>query len=665
MKLTLAAKKQLEKILGPTGVLTDELSVSLYAYDCSVSRTRPDGVLLISRCEQIAPVLRILHHYNIPFVPRGSATNHAGSCVALKGGVILNLTELNHILEIDTQAQFAVVEPGVITADLQEKLAPLGYFYAPDPASQRVCTIGGNVAQNASGARCLKYGGTLDHVLAATFVLPNGEEITCSRTDPGPDLIGLLCGSEGTLGVVTKLKLRILPLCEHIQTFLITFSSLQEAVETVSDITAHGIVPRCVEAMDKLTLQNIEAFSHAGYPINAEALLILELEGTAAQLKKETQSIKEICKKHQALEIISANTQKERKNLWFGRQNAFAAMARLSPNVMVGDGTVPRSRLPHALIRVQQILQKNNARAGLLFHAGDGNFHPHILFDERNKLQTAQATRVLHEILKVCVEEQGTLSGEHGVGVEKRALMAYQYDVPTLTAMAHIKQALDPKNLANPLKILPYKFAEKARAFQPLPPDLKALQQALLIALERKQPFVVCGGNTQLKAKHEQMLSARTMQKIMDIDTANYTVTVQAGVSLETLAKALRKSAVYSALPATKGTVGGAFCSGMFPDFYTHVLGIEALLPDGSYIRYGGKLMKNAAGYHLTRLLAGSQGTLGLVTQLTFKIFARPIPVLSSRPFKEGNMNTIWERLRDTFDPTHLILNNREEKKHG
>lgn len=664
MKLTFAAKKQLEKIVGSAGILTDELSVSLYAYDCSVSRTRPDGVLLITRCEQIAPVLRILHHYNIPFVVRASATNHAGSCVALKGGMILNLTALNHILEIDTQNQIATVEPGVITADLQEKLAPLGYFYAPDPASQRVCTLGGNVAQNASGARCLKYGGTLDHIVAADFVLSHGEKISISRADTGPDLMGLLCGSEGTLGVLTKLKLRILPCCEHIQTFLLTFSSLQDAVEAVTDITAHGIIPRCVEAMDKLTLQNVEEFSHAGYP-SAEALLILELEGSPAQIKKETKNVEEICKKHHVVKVLSAKTQQERHALWLGRQSAFASMARLSPNVMVGDGTVPRSRLPQALMRVQKILQKNNVKAGLLFHAGDGNFHPHVLFDERNKLQTAQAARVLHEILKVCVEEQGTLSGEHGIGVEKRALMAYQYDGPTLMAMARIKQALDPENLANPLKILPYKFAEKARMPEPLLPDVQLLQEKLFSYCKNKTPFVICGQNTHLKSNYKTLLSSETLQEIIDIDTVNYTATVQTGVTLKILAEALNKAAVYGVLPATKGTLGGAFCSGMFPEFYAHVLGIEALLPDGSYIRYGGKFMKNAAGYHLTRLLAGAQGTLGLVTQLTFKIFAQPMPLLKPHTFKVGSTNVVWEQLRNTFDPAHLILNNTEGSTHG
>ena len=252
-----------------------------------------------------------------------------------------------------------------------------------------------------------------------------------------------------------------------------------------------------------------------------------------------------------------------------------------------------------------------------------------------------------------------------GVGVEKRALMAYQYDKSTLAAMAHIKQALDPKSLANPLKILPYRFAEKARMPLPLLPNVQVLQEKILSYCKNKTPFIICGANTYLKAKQKAILSADALQNIIDIDTDNYTATVQAGVTLKELSKFLRETAAYSVLPAIKGTVGGAFCSGMFPGFYEHVLGIEVLLPDGSYIRYGGKLMKNSAGYHLTRLLAGSQGTLGLVTQVTFKIFARPVPLLQKQKFEPGASCAIWDKLREVFDSAHLILNNKEENTRG
>lgn len=657
MKLTPAALKQLRHIVGTANVLTDELSLALYAYDCSVSRTRPDGVIVITHAEQVAPVLRVLREHKIPFVPRGSATNHAGSCVALQGGVILSLTALNHILEINTQEGFAVVEPGVVTGDLQDKLAPLGYFYAPDPASQRVCTIGGNLAQNASGARCLKYGGTIDHVLEITALLPDGTKTVLSRKNAGPDLVGLFAGSEGTLGIVTQLKVKILPLAKHVQTYLVSFPSLQASVQTVTDLATRGIIPRCVEAMDQTTARAVEDFSHAGYPTSAQALLILELDGSAAQIKKDEKILEEICRTHQAKSFVPASTEEQRAQLWRGRRSAFAAMARLSPSVMVGDGTVPRSRLPQALARVQELLVKNNLQAGLLFHAGDGNFHPHLLFDERNKLQTANTARVLREILKICVEEQGTVSGEHGIGVEKRALLAEQYDAPTLGLMANLKRALDPLQLANPLKILPHQFAEKARPALPLSPEVEALRKQLFSYAQAQNPFVIAGTNTHLKTKHKPILSSKMLQKIIEIDTANYTVTAQTGVPLTALVEALKKAGVVCALPAKKGTLGGAFCSGQYPDFYAHVIGVEALLPDGSCVRYGGKLMKNAGGYPLTRLFAGSQGFFGLVTQLTFKVFSKVTKPLAPHRFQKTVPDEVLLRVRRVLDANHLIAN--------
>lgn len=645
MKLPPQAVKELCRILGESHVLTDELSLCLYGYDCSLSATRPDGILLLQHTYQVAPVLRVLFKHQIPFVPRAAATNHAGSCSALKGGVILNLTALNRILQINTEKGFAVAEPGVITGDLQAALAPLGYFYAPDPASAQACTLGGNLAQNASGARCLKYGGTLDHILAATVVLPDGTEVCLSRQDGGPDLLGLWTGSEGTLGVVTQLTLRILPLAKHIRTFLVTFSSLQQSIQTVTDLISRGIIPRCIEALDKTTARAVEGFSHAGYPTDAEALLILELDGTPAQIKKETSVLQEVCLAHQAQTFTIAQTEEERQQLWRGRRSAYAAMARLTPNVMVGDGTVPRSQLPAALTRVQEILRTSVLQASLLFHAGDGNFHPHILFDRRNKLQTRQAAALLSQILKTCVDQGGTCSGEHGIGVEKRAVMAYQYDADTLSAFQKIKHALDPKGLANPLKIIPQYFKEKARISPPLPPEIQTLQHQMAALKGAKTPFVITGRNTQLKSSQTVLLSSRTLDKLLEIDTENYTVTAQAGIALSTLAAALKKAGVYSILPPDGGTLGGLFCGGTLPDFYAHVVGIEALLLDGSYVRYGGKLMKNAAGYPLTRLLAGSQGTLGLVTQLTFKVFAKPQKLPSTYSFKKAHSNEIWSRL--------------------
>ena len=661
MKIPPHALEALKKIAGKENVLTDEASLLLHAYDCSLSRTRPDGLILVQRAEIIPDLLRTLYQHKIPFVPRAAATNHAGGCSTLHGGVILNLCALNKILQINTQEGFAIVEPGVITGDLQRELEKLGFFYAPDPASERVCTLGGNLAQNASGARCMKYGGTLDHVLEAEVVLPGGETVHLSRENGGPDFLGLLAGSEGTLGLITRLKVKILPASAYIKTFLATFTSLESSVQTVTDLTARGIIPRCVEALDKTTIHAVEDFSKAGYPKEADALLILELDGNPFQIETQEKILEEICRQNGATQFITAKTDKERQRLWAGRRAAYAAMARLAPNVAVGDGTVPRSELPAALKKVRQILQEHQLSASLLFHAGDGNFHPQIIFDERNKLQTKQVAHALKQILQTCVDFGGTVSGEHGVGVEKRAVMSYQYEEPTLTLMARIKQAIDPEKLSNPLKIIPFGYTEKSREQTELTAEVKHLADKIRKRREGRLPSSIVGANTRLQTQAHNLVSAKTLDKILEIDTRNYTVTAQAGVKLSELKKALQDRQVHAKLPSGEGTLGGLFSSGCFPVFYSQAIGLEAILPDGSFVRYGGKLMKNAAGYNLTRLFAGAQGTLGLVTQITFKVYATPQEIPQEKPFGLAKSNLLWKKLKHQLDPEDLFPALQEE----
>lgn len=646
MHIPAQALRGLKEILGPQNVCTDEVSLRLHAYDCSLSRMRPDLVLHITDTQQVAPVIQILHRFHIPFVARAAATNHAGSCAALRGGAVLNISALNRILQINTQEGYALVEPGVITEQLEEQLAPLGFFYAPDPASKFFCTIGGNVAQNASGARCLKYGGTLDHVLEATVVLADGTTHTLSRQATGPDLIGLLCGSEGTLGIITQLKVKILPIPKHICTFLVAFSSLEDSVQTVTDLIARGIIPRCVEAMDQTTTCAIEAFSHAGYPTQDQAVLLVELDGKPAQIKKDEIVFRETCAQHHARHFTVAKTETERTRLWKGRQTAYSAMARLAPNVLVCDGTVPRSELPRTLKRVQKILAENQLRASLLFHAGDGNFHPQLVFDERNPADTQRVGRIAKQILQICLEAGGTISGEHGIGIEKRSAMADEYDAATLELFAQIKHALDPENLMNPCKIIPVNYVEKAVVLPPPAPALQRVQQSFA---------------EQLRLNQSLTISAAELNQIIDVDITNYTVTAQAGVTLAQLANTLRKKGVYSVLPTRKMTLGDAFSSGAFPEFYAHVTGLQALLANGKLVRYGGKLTKNAAGYNLIRLFAGAQGTFGLVTELTFKIYATKPSVLKPQPQQSLVPNEIYRRLKSVLDPQHRLISPMEK----
>lgn len=650
MNFSASLYKKLIRLLGQENVLTDELSLALYAYDCSLSRTRPDGVLLIRQAEKIAPLIALLNEYKMPFIPRASATNHAGSCIAINGGFILNLTHLNRILEINTQEQYALVEPATITGKLQQALKPLGFFYAPDPASTDVCTLAGNLAQNASGARCLKYGNTLAHILEADLVLPDGTCKKLTRQTNAPDLLGLLAGSEGTLGIITRLKVRILKMPQKIQTFLVTFNSLQDSIETVSALVAEGIIPRCVEAMDKTTTQAVESFAHAGYPTQTEALLILELDGSPSEISTQATQLETICKNHHALSFQPAKTQQEQENLWRGRRSAYAAMARLAPNVIVGDGTVARSELPRALAQVQQILKENKVHASLLFHAGDGNFHPHLVFDERNVTDTLRLKKILQQILKVCVSCGGTISGEHGVGVEKRAAMAYQYNAGTLHLMEQLKKALDPLELANPLKIIPLHYKEKARVF-----DTPQECLPFLKTVKKQKPVQIVGAQTHCKKSSKNSFSTLHLNRIIDIDTANYTVTVQAGVKIRDLISALHQKNLYCILPDSQGTLGGLFCAGLAPDMYAHILSIEGVLPNGDFFRYGGKFVKNAAGYNLVFLFGGSQGKFGLISQFTLRIFATPLktaPLIGATPFPQDPWLHTFKNL---IDPNGIL----------
>ena len=643
--------KKFQQLLGREYVKTDEASLALNGYDCSPSSHRPDAVLTVTDSAQLSPLLQLLSQEKIPFVARAGATNHAGSCAAVQGGVVLELNFLRRIYHLDTVHQFAEVDPAVITGDLQQALHHIGYFYAPDPASEKVCTLGGNLAQNASGARCMKYGNTADNTLQADFLLPSGEALVLRHDRPGPDWLGLIAGSEGTLGIIQKMRVHILPCPPHIYTFLVSFASLTESIETVTDVVAHGLIPRCIEAMDGNTVHTIEQTMPSGYPA-AEAVLIIEVDGTLRQVQTAADTLETLCRQHHCLSFTTAKTTAEREKLWQGRRAAYSAMTALAPNIAVGDGTVPRSELPRALAQVQQIIADYGVTACLLFHAGDGNFHPQLVFDARSPQQTRQAKKALQAILKTCVDCGGTLSGEHGIGVEKRALMAYQYSQQTLRLFQKIKNAFDPNHLANPSKILPIDFEEKALCTLPTRPEVLALQQEMLHRFQQKQKSrITSQADTQTPD-----LSTSSLSHIVEIDTVNYTATIQAGVSVHTVLQTLAQRKLYAKLPATfTGSLGALVATKAAPDFISQITGIEALLPNGDFISYGGKVMKNAAGYNVCRLFAGSWGALGMITQLTFKIYAAACSA-HTVPTEIPQADPLFTAIKKEIDPDGLLI---------
>jgi glycolate oxidase subunit GlcD len=450
--------KRLQEIAGAANVLWKDVDLAVFEYDAGLDKQKPSFVVFTRTAEDVAQVVKFLHQEGISYVARGSGTNLSGGTIPLNRGVVIELSRMNRILEIDLQNERALVEPGVYNLTLQNALAPLGYYYAPDPASQKVSTLGGNFGENAGGPHCLKYGVTGNHVLGAEFVWPNGEKAWVggkSVDPPGPDLLGLLVGSEGTLGIATKILVRIMRLPERVLTMLAIFKNLEDAGQTVSDIISEGIIPATLEIMDNMMIRAVEESMHAGYPLDAEAVLIIELDGLSDGMEEQAQRILEICRKNGVVSTRRAKDAAERADLWAGRRGAFGAVARLAPSYLVCDGTVPRTKLPAALSAVKKVGQKYNLAVGNVFHAGDGNLHPLILFDDRNAEEMERVHRAGMEILKICADLGGTISGEHGIGTEKLKGMPFVFRDSDLEMMRSLKTAIDPKGVCNPGKVIP------------------------------------------------------------------------------------------------------------------------------------------------------------------------------------------------------------------
>ncbi len=450
--------KKLKSIFGKENVLYGRQDLYLYHYDASMESGYPDAIVFATTVGQIQAVVSLLSRANIPFIPRGSATNLAGGTVAPQGGVIIELSRMNKILEIDIPNQVAVVEPGVFNLDLQNVLARHGYFYAPDPASQKVSTIGGNVAMNAGGPHCLKYGVTVNHVLGAELVLPDGELLQIGgkvAEVPGFDLLGALNGTEGTLGILTKLFLKILPARKSVMTMLVSFHGIEPAATAVSTIIARGIVPATLEYMDNQCIRAVLASMQVDYPADAAAVLIIETDGQENTVATQMKEMEDICRQCGAAEIRIASDADERNRLWAGRRGALGAMTRLKPSVVVFDGTVPRNRLPEALKQIDEICKKYNLQYGTLLHAGDGNIHPIIVYDERDQDEKSRVHKGTDEIMRLCVNLGGTITGEHGVGTEKIPAMSYLFSQQDMRAMFKLKKLFDPDLLCNPGKVFP------------------------------------------------------------------------------------------------------------------------------------------------------------------------------------------------------------------
>ncbi len=450
--------RELQDALGAVHVIAEPEQLRVYECDgLTGHRAIPELVVLPGSTEDVRTVLRACSRDGVPFVARGAGTGLSGGATPMAGGVVVSLARMNRILEIDLASQRVVVEPGVANLDVTRAVAADGFFYAPDPSSQQVCTIGGNLAENSGGAHCLKHGFTVHHVTGMTIVLPDGEvvELGGKALDPdGPDLLGVIVGSEGTLGIATRITLRIVRTPQAIRTLLAGFPTMDAAGAGVSGIVAAGVMPSAIEMMDELTIEAAERAVAPGYPAGAGAVLLVELDGVVEQVDDDAAEIERICRECGAFEIRDATSEADRVLLWKGRKSAFAAMGRIATDYYVQDGVVPRTRLPEVLREIEKLSARHGLRVGNVFHAGDGNLHPLVLYDAEAG-ETESARELAEAILDACLEAGGSLTGEHGVGMDKACSMPQMFSQRDLETFERLRRAFDPAGICNPGKVIP------------------------------------------------------------------------------------------------------------------------------------------------------------------------------------------------------------------
>jgi len=700
--------KNLGSIVGLENVLSkpDELLV----YECDGlphHKHRPRAVVFPSSTEQVSGVMKELASARVPFTPRGAGTGLSGGALALNDGVVVEMARMRKIIKIDADNRLAVVQPGVVNLHVSRAAAPFGLYYVPDPSSQPTCTIGGNIAEGAGGIHCLKYGTTTDHVLGCRVVLAGGEVVDLGGAGieaTGYDLLGTFIGSEGTFGIATEATLRLVETPPAIRTLLAEFGEVNDASHAVSAIIAAGVMPAALEMMDREIIRAVEASVFAaGLPPDAGAALLIELDGIEAGLDDEAARVTDICMEFGARSCRAARDETERKKLWAARKGAFGAIGRISPDSMIQDAVVPRSRLPEVLSAAYEIAARYELRVANVFHAGDGNLHPLICFDSRFPDQVKRVKEAGRELMEVCVAAGGTITGEHGVGLDKRELLPLIFSDADMNAMLRVRAAFDPLGLCNPGKIIPMlRGCGEGRAIaEPLPNGSTAVSEPapmspatapvvgvrsafnLDIAVERLGRIVgpdlvsntpqfsirvpptsllvlprsteeiaevvklassegwtiAPAGKTQwlnsrVECKADLVVSTFWLQRKIEHEPADLIAVAEAGVTLDYFNKTLATNGQWLPLDPPGGggiSLGGLVATGMAGN-QQHgygrprgsVVGMKVVLADGSLIKVGGRVVKNVAGYDLCKLFTGSYGTLGIITELNFKL--RPLP---------------------------------------
>jgi glycolate oxidase len=453
-----ALVEELERILGADAVLWRNYDLMLYEYDGSIDKARAQAVVFPMSSQDVSSVVKLCNARGVPYTARGAGTGLSGGAIPSQGGVLISFARMNRILEIDLENLRAIVEPGLVNLRLSQAVAHEKLLYVPDPSSQKACTIGGNVGENSGGPHTLRYGVTTNHTLGLEYVLPDGEivEVGSKALDaPGYDLTGLYVGSEGTLGIATRVICRLVPMAESVKTLLVVFPTVAAASAAVGGIIGRRIIPAALEMMDNLCIQAVESRAKVGFPLDAEAVLIVEVEGLAEEIETVAEEIEAVCRGYDALDIRIARDEAERARVWAARKGAFGAIGSITPDYYTVDGVVPRSKLPEVLAEIGEISKRYGQRIANVFHAGDGNLHPLVLFDADVPGETERTVEAGADIMRLCAEAGGSLSGEHGIGMEKKDLMPLIFSEHDVAIMQRVKTALDPAGYCNPDKVFP------------------------------------------------------------------------------------------------------------------------------------------------------------------------------------------------------------------
>lgn len=628
--------------LGAQAVLTNRDQLLAYSYDATGERHWPDLVVIPENAQQVQRVLELTHRYRAPIVGRGSSTNLSGGTTPLVGGVVVSFARMNKVLEISEEERWVRVEPGVVNADLAKVLNSRGFFYPPDPSSHRISTLGGNLAENAGGPHCVKYGVTTHHVLSLQIVLADGRSVELPRvadTSEGIDVASLIVGSEGTLGLVTQAVLAIYPQPALAKTLLASFRRLDDAVKTASSIVAKKVRPSALELMDRESIRVVESFVHAGYPADAEAVLLIELDGSFDEVESGVAAVQEICHSHEATNLQVADSAEEAEKFWRGRRAHYGATALLAPHLWVQDVTVPRPRLAEMMTRVQAIAREQRLVIVTAAHAGDGNLHPNIPYNPADADEVGRMKSADRSILEACVAMGGSITGEHGVGIDKAEHLPLMYSPWELEAMEQVKAAFDPAGTMNPLKALWPPGPRPANG--PLPEQRPTeivsesqLQDAMHWSHSHSEPLVIRGAERRSVAQSPThwVVAMTHFDQLHDLDLDNLSVEVGAGYSAGNLARllALEGVEVPGLEPFMDDTVGGLIAANA--PFWRHsdghgwrdwVLAVQWVDARGRILRFGRKTMKNVAGYDLVKLMVGSGGRLGAITRVTLRLRPR------------------------------------------